>query len=512
MPTSHGYGVSCLSDDRLDSWVDATLDDVLVDAQPGFAQRSGATGGRVVGHLRPNNISPGGWLVLNDIKQVTADAEALARCALVPGDILFNSTNSLVQVGKSALVDHPIPAVFSNHVTRLRIDVSVVTPEYVAAWLRHLYLAGHFRRVARQWINQAAVSTDSLRRLPLRYPADQLEREQIAGSAVALRNAIRAAQARPGMARRATARWFEYRLAAEPEPAVPPSLLGEIADVTGGLALGPARAAGDGTLVRYLRVANVARGEIDLTDVLMMRVTRRELDAKSLMAGDLLMVEGHGNTGEVGRVARWDGSPEPHVHQNHLFKLRPRDPEWSAYLLLLLNSRIAQEAIKRKVRVAAGINTLRISDVRQLEIPVPSQRLLMQVADAVSASESLERRLVDGIARLRELERSALAYALGGSAVAGEPTAPEPAGEVPMAAAGLTTLWSAMSAVQQRVWREAHALERPFRAAELPIGTEQQAMPWLVDSTLELLAIVGVVEFADDDVGRLWQVADAGGA
>ena len=121
--------------------------------------------------------------------------------------------------------------------------------------------------------------------------------------------------------------------------------------------------------------------------------------------------------------------------------------------------------------------------------------------------------MVDGIARLRELERSALAYALGGSAVAGEPTAPEPAGEVPMAAAGLTTLWSAMSAVvQQRVWREAHALERPFRAAELPIGTEQQAMPWLVDSTLELLAIVGVVEFADDDVGRLWQVADAGGA
>lgn len=509
MPTLHGCGAFCLSDDPLESWVDATLGDVLVDAQPGFAQRSGATGGHIVGHLRPNNISPGGWLALDDMKQVRADFESLTRCALTPGEILFNSTNSLAHVGKSALVDRPVEALFSNHLTRLRIESSVVTPDYVAAWLRHLYLAGHFKRVARQWINQAAVSADALRRLPLRYPANHAERQRIADSAVALRNAIRVAEARLGAARHAAARWFELRLAAEPPPAAPGVLEG-IADVTGGLALGPTRTAGSGTPVRYLRVANVSRGVIDLSDVREMRVTRRELDTKSLMAGDLVMVEGHGVVDEVGRAARWDGLIEPCVHQNHLFKLRPHDPELSAYLLLLLNTPRLREAIKRKVRVAAGINTLRISDVRQLQIPAPSLRLLSQVADVVSASESLERRLVDGIARLRDLERTALAYKFGGPAVIGEPAAPEEAGEAPATAAGLTTLWSAMSAVQRRVWREAHALERPFRAVELPTGNEPRGMTWLVDATLELLTIVGVVEYSDDDVGRLWQVADAG--
>jgi type I restriction enzyme S subunit len=98
--------------------------------------------------------------------------------------------------------------------------------------------------------------------------------------------------------------------------------LGEIADVQGGLQVTSARAALP-LEVPYLRVANVHRGRLDLGEVKMLRVAPHELARASLATGDLLIVEGHGNPLEIGRVAVWDGSIPDCTHQNHLIRARP---------------------------------------------------------------------------------------------------------------------------------------------------------------------------------------------
>ena len=73
----------------------------------------------------------------------------------------------------------------------------------------------------------------------------------------------------------------------------------------------------------YLRVANVFRGFLELDEIKTIQLTESELLRTSLDCEDILIVEGHGNKAEIGRCARWDGSIDQCVHQNHLIRLSP---------------------------------------------------------------------------------------------------------------------------------------------------------------------------------------------
>ncbi|MEE4273825.1 MAG: restriction endonuclease subunit S, partial [Thermoanaerobaculales bacterium] len=97
--------------------------------------------------------------------------------------------------------------------------------------------------------------------------------------------------------------------------------LRDVADIQGGLQV-TAKRQSNPIEVPYLRVANVHRGSLDLSEIKLMRITANELDRTRLSRGDLLVVEGHGNKDEIGRVAVWDGSVDSCVHQNHLIRVR----------------------------------------------------------------------------------------------------------------------------------------------------------------------------------------------
>ncbi|ESA35120.1 restriction modification system dna specificity domain-containing protein [Leptolyngbya sp. Heron Island J] len=83
----------------------------------------------------------------------------------------------------------------------------------------------------------------------------------------------------------------------------------------------------------YLRVANVYSGELRLQEMKEIGVAETEIDRVLLQAGDLLIVEGNGSIDQIGRVAIWDGSIEPCLHQNHLIKIRFSPTEIGQYAL-----------------------------------------------------------------------------------------------------------------------------------------------------------------------------------
>ena len=97
----------------------------------------------------------------------------------------------------------------------------------------------------------------------------------------------------------------------------PTAELGKHADVQGGVQVSAKRAALPLELP-YLRVANVMRGRLDLSEIKMIRVTASEARRTNLVPGDVLVVEGHGNPNEIGRAAVWDGSIATCTHQNRL--------------------------------------------------------------------------------------------------------------------------------------------------------------------------------------------------
>ncbi len=149
-------------------------------------------------------------------------------------------------------------------------------------------------------------------------------------------------------------------------------LIDELGDIQGGLQVS-AKRKGHPIQVPYLRVANVYRGRLDLSEVKMLQVTERELSRTRLQEGDLLVVEGHGNKDEIGRVGMWDGSIDPCVHQNHLIRVRcDRHRLLPCFAEAFMNSGIGRRALLRAANTTSGLNTISTSDVRSVAVPVPA--------------------------------------------------------------------------------------------------------------------------------------------
>ncbi|WP_375504442.1 restriction endonuclease subunit S [uncultured Jatrophihabitans sp.] len=148
-------------------------------------------------------------------------------------------------------------------------------------------------------------------------------------------------------------------------------IVGEVADVQGGLQVSSARARLP-TKVPYLRVANVHRERLDLSEIKTLNATDSEIARTSLQTGDLLVVEGHGNPNEIGRSALWDGSVSGCVHQNHLIRVRFDqeiiDPQFGA---VYLNSSAGRRFLLRSAKTTSGLNTITTTDVKRTPISLP---------------------------------------------------------------------------------------------------------------------------------------------
>lgn len=155
----------------------------------------------------------------------------------------------------------------------------------------------------------------------------------------------------------------------------PVMLMDELGDVQGGLQVTHRREVH--TLKRpYLRVANVYREKLALSEIKQIGLTESEFKRVRLEAGDVLIVEGHGNPDEIGRAAVWDDSIEGCVHQNHLIRFRPNHslilPE---FISRMLNSEGGRLQLIAAGRTTSGLNTISTKKVKEVAVPVPPLEL-----------------------------------------------------------------------------------------------------------------------------------------
>lgn len=159
--------------------------------------------------------------------------------------------------------------------------------------------------------------------------------------------------------------------------------LGNLSEVQGGLQVTKKRAIYP-LEKPYLRVANVLRDKLVLSEIKRIRLTEREFARVRLQRGDLLVVEGHGNAAEIGRTAVWDGSVMDCVHQNHLIRVRPdRSLVVSEFACAYLNSSSGRRHLLQSGKTTSGLNTITTSDVKACTILVPPLVLQHRYADIV---------------------------------------------------------------------------------------------------------------------------------
>lgn len=165
--------------------------------------------------------------------------------------------------------------------------------------------------------------------------------------------------------------------------------LGEVADVQGGLQVTSAR----GKLpveVPYLRVANVFRGRLDLSEIKTIRATQAEVTRTTLQKDDLLVVEGHGNPDEVGRAALWAAAFEPCVHQNHLIRVRFQvEKILPVFGCAYLNSPGGRQHLLRSGKTTSGLNTISVSNVREAPVALPPLSVQRKFARGIELIDAL---------------------------------------------------------------------------------------------------------------------------
>jgi type I restriction enzyme S subunit len=165
---SEGMGVWELPE----GWETARIGECVIDVSSGFACAKKHAVAEGLPHLRPFNVGMDGKLDLSDTIHIPEDFKAgVERYYLEAGDVLFNNTNSVELVGKSAIVHKPLRCAFSNHITRLRVDRDRLLPEWLVLSLRQLWADGFFAARCRKRIGQAGFNTGMLAEVEIPLPA-----------------------------------------------------------------------------------------------------------------------------------------------------------------------------------------------------------------------------------------------------------------------------------------------------------------------------------------------------
>jgi type I restriction enzyme, S subunit len=399
-----------------DDWPLAKLSKVVIDMQPGFAQRPSY---KQVGtpQLRTNHVTPDGEIDLSALVYVHTSADDLTKYGIKRGDVIFNNTNSIEWVGKTAYFDHDGDYVLSNHMTRIRVDERIIDAEFLARYLHYLWLNGVSRRWAKHWVNQAAIDQNALSNFHVLLPplSEQHCIASILHEAGKLRQLRREADEKSNDLLQSL---FNEMFGPASKTRFSTKRLGDFAETKYGTSDRASETPSDG--VPVLRIPNIISGQIDYSDLKYVLLPGNERKALRLKDSDILVVRTNGNPDYVGRCSHYEDDGVERVFASYLIRVRLDTgialPE---YLSDFLRSEKGRRMIQGRVRTSAGQYNLNSESISAFDIPIPDfdkQKLYVERRKGIIAHLSQSK---DCAALLNDLNQSLLAKAFAGELTAG---------------------------------------------------------------------------------------------
>lgn len=151
-----------------ESWSVVALGDVITSAQYGLSTRGERIGQYPILRM---NCQVDGEVMFRDLQYVDLDRHIFERFRLVTGDLLFNRTNSIDLVGRTAIVRDVVPTVFASYLIRLRTDVEVVNPAFMNYYMNLPSTQLALKAFATRAIGQSNINASRLKQLPVPVPS-----------------------------------------------------------------------------------------------------------------------------------------------------------------------------------------------------------------------------------------------------------------------------------------------------------------------------------------------------
>jgi len=144
--------------------------------------------------------------------------------------------------------------------------------------------------------------------------------------------------------------------------------------------------------VPYLRVANVQRGYLDLSEVKEIAATEEEIDELKLVTGDVLFNEG-GDRDKLGRGWVWDDELPECIHQNHIFRARLHSKVAPKFISYYANS-FGQRFFFAQGKHTTNLASISMTKLKQLPVPIPpaveQERIVEEIERRFSLIGELE--------------------------------------------------------------------------------------------------------------------------
>ena len=167
-----------------------------------------------------------------------------------------------------------------------------------------------------------------------------------------------------------------------------------------------------GTLKPYIRNKNVQWFNVDISDVLEMRIADNEIDRYSINRGDLLICEG----GYPGRAAIWDRE-EKMFFQKAVHRVRCKTKSHNRWLLYYLYLSDVNGELRQHF-TGSGIQHFTGQALKRLIIPIAPKKVVEEALENIKQLEQsvnyLENIYQQKLDFLNELKQSLLAKAFSG--------------------------------------------------------------------------------------------------
>ena len=155
-------------------WEMVTIGDVVTDVRYGTSKPA-VEGGKYP-YLRMNNLTSDGHLDLKDLKYIDISDDEIEKCVVRKGDVLFNRTNSIELVGKTAVFDLPEDMVIAGYIIRVRLNEKLL-PEVLSQYMNLEAIKGILRGMAKGAVNQANINAQELQSIKVYVPSMELQNQ-----------------------------------------------------------------------------------------------------------------------------------------------------------------------------------------------------------------------------------------------------------------------------------------------------------------------------------------------